>query len=535
MKKKNIFNVSSPIAYIIFFMICERMLGCSGSGIVIASMTLFGVLFTILMGSVMNTLGKMVLVRIKKGFFDGAKRVFGYCLIYALFAGGLGFAILSLFSAKLGRLFFGDSSPQMILVCLGIYFFVDAVVKTIRGYYLGCEASGIYIIALVLKNVSLVILGPIFIKLFAGVGQKAANLHKNDFLLNVYGSIGAVAAMCAADILMLFVLVIGLRGVLHSDEFSFNEVRTKDGYSSFLKSFLPFSFNLLKENLFPIVTIFMSICFYCRYAFANGETPVSVYSNVGVVGVPGIITVIFCFIFYKNFVDDYKKQIRVSFNKEAENKNSVSSLFITVLKNGCIMVVPAAITVMFYSKAISSFIYGCENPFAKTIMIWCGVVILFKGIDIGLAKSLEAVKRDNLVFIGRIVGFACALLLCILVGKSGIKPTTIAIALAVDIIIATLIHGYFAITGIRGHYNDVLATLVKVIIACVPMIIVELLTSIFLTKNIILLIISIVISYCLYLVGFMFLRGASQKDIVKMSGSLMFYPLSLLNSVLGIK
>lgn len=535
MNKKNIFNISSLISYIIFFVICERMLGCSGTGIVVASLSLYLVLFTILMGSVMNTLGKMVLARIRKGFFEGAKRVFGYCLIYALFAGAFGFVLLSLLSAKIGRLFMGDSSSQMILMCLGLFFFIDAIVRTIRGYYLGCEASGIYIVAVMVSNISLVIACPILIKVFADVGQKAANLHKNAFLLDVYGSVGAVAAMCVADILMLLVLVLGLKGVLHTDSFSFNEVRTKDGFATFLKSFLPSAFNSLKENLFPALTIFTAICFYCKFAFSNGETPVNVYENVGAVGVPGVITIICCFLFYKSFVDDYKKKIRLSFSKEAENRNSVSSLFITVLKNGCIMVVPTSITVMFYSKAISTFVFKCDNPFAKTIMLWCGVVVLFKGLDIGLAKSLEAVKRDNFVFIGRIVGYICSVLLFVAVGKAGAKVTTIAIALAIDVIIATLIHGYFAISGIRGHYNDVIATFIKVVIACIPLIIVELLTSVFLVKNIILLILSIVVSYCLYCVGFLFIRGAGQKDIVKMSGSLMFYPMSLFNSFLGIK
>lgn len=535
MNKKNIFNISGLIAYIVFFMICERMLGCPGTGIVVASLSLYYILFIILMGSVMNTLGKMVLARIRKGFFEGAKRVFGYCLIYALFAGAFGFGLLSLFSSQLGRLFIGDSSSQMILACLGLFFFIEAITKTIRGYYLGCEASAVYIVAVILKNIALIVLCPIFIKVFADVGQKAANLHKNEFLLNVYGSVGAVAAMCCADILMLLVLVIGLKSVLQSDGFSFNEVRTKDGFYSFLKSFLPLSFNLLKENIFPALTVFTSICFYARFAFSNGETPINVYSNIGAIGVPGVITIVCCFLFYKNFVDDYKKKIRVSFTKEAENRNSVSSLFITVLKNGCIMVIPTAITVMIYSKAISNFIFGCENNFAKAIMIWCGVVVLFKGIDIGFAKSLEAVKRDNYVLVGRIIGYICSILLFVLVGRGGIKITTIAIALVIDIVIATLIHGYFAVSGIKGHYNDVLATLIKVLIACVPMIIVELLTSVFLVKNIFLLIICIVVSYCLYCIGFLFIRGINQKDIVKMSGSFMFYPMSLFNSFLGIK
>lgn len=535
MNKRNILNISGLLSYIIFFIICERMIGCAGTGLMVVSFAMYAVLFIVLMGSVMTTLSKMVMARIRKGFFDNAKRVFGYCLIYTLFASLLGFCLLFAFPGKLGRLAYGDSSAEMIITCLGVLFLIDSFVRTIRGYYLGCDTSLIYIIAVIVKNVSLLVGCPILIKVFSGIGIKAANLHKNDFLINVYGAVGAALAVCVADVLMLLILIAGLRVVLHSDSFSFNEVRSKDGFSSFLKSFITPSFNVFKENIFPALTIFVALCFYCRLSFTNGETIENVYKNVGTIGVPGIITIIIIFLFFKDYVEEYRKRIRISFSKEAENRNAVVSSFNSVLMSGITIIFPASFTVIVFSSKIANLICGCDNDFSKGILIWGGIIILFKGIDIVFAKCLDAVRSDSVVFLGRIVGFICALLLLIVSGKTGSKISMVMTALTVDIIVATIIHGYFAFMRIGIYLNDIIAKLIKVAISVIGMIIVDLLLSKFLAKNFILLLLSIVIGYSVYLLIFVLLRGATQKEVNKLSGTLMYYPLTIFNNMLGAK
>lgn len=533
MNKKNILNVSGLLTYIIFFIICERMLGCAGSGIILLSISIYCILFIILLGSVMTTLSKMVMARIRKGFFDSAKRVFGYCLIYTLFASILGFVILVFFPAKLSRFFYGDSSIEMILTCLGILFLIDSFVRTIRGYYLGCETSIIYIIAVVVKNVSLLIGCPIFVNIFSGIGTKAANLHKNDFLIGVYGAVGGVVAICVADLLMLLILVAGLKVVLHSDSFSFNEVRTKDGFSAFLKSFITPSFNVFKENIFPAITIFVALCFYCRISFSNGESVNNVYANAGAIVVPGLVSIVFVFLLFKDYVEEYRKKIRISFSKEAENRNAVVSSFNSVFMSGMVLIFPAAFTIIVYAGNISQYIMGCDNSFSKGIMIWAGVIVLFKGIDIVFAKCLDAVRSDSVVFLGRIIGFVCALLLLIVASKSGAKISMVMTALTIDIIVASIIHGYFAFMRIGIYINDIIAKLIKVSACIIAMVIIDLILARFFAKNILFLIISIIVGYIVYLVPLVIIRGVTQKDISKLSGTLMFYPLSLLNSFFG--
>lgn len=533
MNVKNLMNIVGIIAEIVMLIICEHMLGCSGNGIVFISLIIYSFFFTIMMGSVKDTLTKMVSVRMHRGFFDNAKRIFCYCLIYTALASVVMCTLFVLMANRAGRLMLGDSSTEMIVAALGVFFVISAFSKTFQGYYLAFENSILYIVAVSVRCVALLVACPIMIKLFSSVGDKAASLHKNFFLVNVYGAIGVVAAMCIAELLLLIILIAGLKLVLHSDSFSFNEVRTKDGYKNFLKSFVVPAFNVLKENIFPLTTVLFTCCLFSRSSFRNNAPVQNVYTNIGAIGVPVICVIVVALLSFKEFADTYRKKLRSDYRKD--EKKAVNSRFNMFLKNGITIIVPVALSVIMYAEGIARFIFGCEFEAIKGIMIWSGIIIFLNGIDLIFSKSLDALGRDSLTFMGRLAGFVCAMIVILSAEKNGAKISYIMIALFIEILIAVIIHGFFALKDVSVRINDIIAKLIKVGISSLIMIVINLILSRFLAKNLILLLVCMLIGYASYLVSFVLIRGINQKEVQGMVGSLTFYPMSLLTNIIDLK
>ena len=80
-------NGFNMIITIIFWMIIGYFAGDCGMGIYITAYIIYGFLYMILMGSVMNTISKMVSVRCYRGLHENAKKVFNYGMLYSFLTG----------------------------------------------------------------------------------------------------------------------------------------------------------------------------------------------------------------------------------------------------------------------------------------------------------------------------------------------------------------------------------------------------------------------------------------------------------------
>ena len=112
------------------------------------------------MGSVKNTLAKMVAARIKRGFVDNARKTFSYTISYTVIISIFMFIIFATLSNSIMYLLFGNNIAGFVLTFFGIVFIVQSLFECIKGYYLGNGGNIFVIVADIVKNLVFIIGGP---------------------------------------------------------------------------------------------------------------------------------------------------------------------------------------------------------------------------------------------------------------------------------------------------------------------------------------------------------------------------------------
>lgn len=533
MNIKRLMKTITIFAYIVFFIICERIMDCAGSGLMGISLMIYSLFFLIFIGSIKDTLSKMVSIRRHRGFVDNAKRIFGYCICYCVLMSIIVFAVSFFLSGRFCDKLIGDRSVEAPLIILGVFFALEAFCATIRGYYIGCNGSVFLTASEGLKCVSLIVAAPLMIKYMGQIGEKAANLHKNPFLIDVYGSMGAAIALCISDVLMLALLLIGLKSALKNDSFSFNEVRSRDGFKSFARSYLPQALSWIEKNIFPTITIFLLVIFFFKYCKKQNFTPDVMYSSAGMLFAPAFAVFFFALTFFKNYIEANKKKIRVDYKKD--DHKSLTSDFNMLLKNAMVVAFPISFTVIGLSSKIPGCIFGCENEAAGKLVLQIGIMLLFACFDYLFAEVLGCMGRDMLAFAGRGIGFVCSLIMALSLSSKEFKLGFVITALLIGYGVSAVMCGAFVFRSLTLRVNDIVARLIKVGIASVVLILFDFIFSKVIPTNALVLIITFLLGYVIYLLLLMALKTFSSKDISGMSGSLLYYPISLLAGLFRIR
>lgn len=531
MNSKNLNKIIDIYAYIVMFIIVEKMLGTAGIGLLLTSLSLYYIVFTIMMGSVMKSLAKMVAVRRKRGFLDNAKRIFTYCLMYTAIVGVL-IALFFIFIAPgcFGKLFNSMILKELIPI-LGILFIVDSFNKSLKGYYLGCGAGLFLIIAQILKSVVLVVGVPFAIKFSMILGDKAVALHKQEFFIDYYGALGVILLITVANLISLLALAVGIKTVMRDDNYSFNEVRSKDGFKAFLRSFLPVSFKLLSNNLFPLLTVGTVIFIYIRSNFTNGLTDTVVYGNVGMLFAEICLVTFGCVVIFEDYIAGFGHRMRIDIKKD--DRKAVNATYNVMLKNTITILVPICVSVITFSKHICIFLTGSDE--AKGFAVLAGFMILLWGFDMFLSNALDAKGHDSVVFIGKLTGFLATLVYSCMSAKNGVQTKEVSIALIIYISLSILIHAFFVFRDYSVRFNDILARLVKVLIGSLILWIIDFIVAKFIAVNIVILIIGVLLGYLAYCVALVVMQTFNQKDIQSFKGMIMFYPLGILGSIMRIR
>ncbi|MCR5799544.1 MAG: hypothetical protein K6G69_05660 [Lachnospiraceae bacterium] len=529
MSIKTLIRISDTFAYIIFFIIIEKLLGEQGLGLFGTGFLTYLIIFILTMGGVKELLAKMVAVRRHRGFYDNAKRIFNYCLGYSAVIGLLIFAIFVALGSKMSVRLYKDGSLGMVFWAFGLFYLIDSFVRTFRGYHNGCQSTGFMTAGRLTKSLILIVAGRFVIGLFMSIGSKAANLHQNDFLIIVYGCMGAVLTMCVADIIYLIILVTGQRAI-HTENYSFNEVRSKDGFKSFLRSFIPGSLKLLKDNLFPVITAWVGVFIFCRSRFRGGASAADVYSQLGSFYIFCLSAVLVLAV-YKEYISGCRSKMRSDIKKD--DKKSLNSKFNNLLKNSFTIVFPISMSMIAFSKMIFTVTTG--NTDKASLMITGAFAVLLYGIDLGLITSLEVKGLDLNALLGRLSGFIAALLFILLMDKKGVEITTVTVAIMLDALVNFIIQSVFIMREYGFRLNDITARLIKVCISSAVLLLIDFLIARFVKSNVIVLIVGVIIGYAVYSVSLVLLRTLNGKDIESLKGTVLYYPLNLLAGLLRIR
>ena len=115
------------------------------------------------------------------------------------------------------------------------------------------------------------------------------------------------------------------------------------------------------------------------------------------------------------------------------------------------------------------------------------------------------------------------------------KISFVVTALLIGYGACAVLGGAFVVRFMQVRTNDIIARLVKVVIAATVLAVVDLIFVKLIPANAIVVIFALLVGYILYILVLIALKTFSAKDIEGLKGSLLYYPLTLLGNVLRIR
>ena len=209
--------------------------------------------------------------------------------------------------------------------------------------------------------------------------------------------------------------------------------------------------------------------------------------------------------------------------------------FTAFAKAGATIIIPGFITLLAFNKPLNKVIFDNNFDDISALFIVGAFVFLFASFDKVLCVGLEAVNMNLSVFLGNVIGFIVNLVYVLVVSKKGLTLTSAIFGILIYYLLCVIIHCVFALNDIKLKLNDFLAKLIKIAIAALPMLIIDLILARFVTMNYIIIIISAVVSYLIYAIVLTAIRGMNQKDVNSMQGSILYYLFNILASIFHIR
>lgn len=532
MNSKNFLNIANGLFSIAFFMILLFFTKDVGAGMFICAYLLYKVLYIIMMGSIRLTVAKMVSARRFRGFYEQAKSAFRYNLTYSIFVGLLCGICIFFFGDYLAKLVFGNILCGSILSILGIYFALHSVCDCICGYYIGCNNGSLVFIAELVFGILSSALCPVFIKLVSQYGNKVSSLLKNDVMVNCYGVIGASLALCAGAFVMLLVLIFGSRGNLTKGKHNLSEMKY-ESKKQFMNSFLSVAFSKLKDTAFPYVVLFLLVMVYVRTNFSGDMSMVDIYSTIGSFSSKAFILLYIQSSIYGEFVYYYRTKMKTDFKKD-EIKNFTSRVN-SLLKSSLILVFPLIFSVLAYAEPIAKTLFASPDEAGKTIVVITSFCMLFSGLDKAFIAILESAGYDMSVTIGKVVSLLATTFYSFFVSSKGITTVQLAYGLLIYYLVLCLVHGLFAFKNMNIRINDIVAKLISVVISTGLMFALDAILNRFLHMNLLILAISYLCGYVIYIIALIAIRGVNQKDIKYLKWTIMYYPMNFIGGLFGVR
>ena len=251
-----------------------------------------------------------------------------------------------------------------------------------------------------------------------------------------------------------------------------------------------------------------------------------------------ILVLVFAYYYLnKNIFDEYNviqyTKVRIDYKKE--DRKGVLSKYNAFAKSILVMVIPVFVTFIAFSGFICNKLFTFSVDSATKVATILSFVILLTILDGVFQTGLSAVNLDITTFLGNCIAFVFEVIFVLAISKKGFSITNIVTALLLFYLISTIFHGIFAVKNIGFKYNDLLAKFIKVLIAGLPMLIVDILLSKFFSANIILALVFMALGYLIFAIIFIIIRGMNQKDINNMQGSISYYIYSILGSVFHVR
>lgn len=534
MKTRFSMNGFNMIITIIFWMIIGYFAGDCGMGIYITAYIIYGFLYMILMGSVMNTISKMVSVRCYRGLHENAKKVFNYGMLYS-FLTGLFICILLLSCGNfLINALCGTTLPASVVKVFGVYFFVRALNNCLTGYYQGLGNVFTYNMSVFIKDILLIISAPFIVNIFYSYGEKVGKLVNNPLYAHVYGAMGAGILLCLTSIVTFLILILFFRRTIRNQNMEVNKsaVRGVDTSKSFLNNFLVLSFRILRSNLFPLTAVFALVILYINTSIKNGLAIESVFTNVGVIFGKLIVICLFPLCIFKEYVTKEKMKIHNDFIcEESKNMRIRSGYFI---KNSLFILLPITIMAITLAQPIVMIFFDGRMKLGVNMLRIGGVLILLGGMTMVLKSILTAIQKETDVLLYSLVSLVAAIVFAIVMFKKDTSISMLVYCFVLYYTIQVLLMSFAVYKQPRVILYEFKYRFIVMGIAGAIVAVAELILDYFLVMNVFLLILCVVIGYVLYLTTIFVLKGITKKDEQALRDSFIYLPIHFITQKLHL-
>lgn len=534
MKTRFSMNGFNVIINIIFWMMIAHFAKDSGMGIFFTAYILYGFLYMILMGSILNTISKMVSVRCYRGLHENAKKVFQYGLMYSFIMGLCVCAAFMIFGDLLTKLLCGSTLPTSILKILGVYFFLQSVSKCLIGFYQGIGNVLTYNITTLLKDFLLVISAPFIINLFYGYGEKVGALTNNSLYGPAYGAMGAAVLLCMVSLITLIMLILFFGRTIHNSNTSVSKssLRGIDDSKSFFNNFIAISFRVLRNNLFPTTAFFVVLVLYMNIALKNGMNYNTLFTNIGIVFGKLVVVCMIPVCLFREYVSKEKMKIHNDYNhEETKNVRIRSGYFI---KNSLFILLPITTIAITLAKPIVMIFFGGHMKLGVSMLQIGGVMILLSGMTMVLKAILTAIQKETVILLYSLVAFVFTIVFAIVVFGKNTSISMLVYSFVFYYAVSLILFAFAVYTQPRVILKDFKYRFIIMGIATALVAGVELLLDYLLVMNILWLILSVLIGYTIYIALMFILKGITKRDEQALKDSFLYLPIHFISSKLHL-
>ena len=298
MNSKISLNTIMKLINIIFLIVLENILLDSGMGIFGVSLAVYYVLYTLFFASLQTGIAKMVSIRNNKGINGKSKHIVKPAILYVFVVGVLinvlGFGLLEVICVKL----LGMSCLVPVIQILWLILLFTGLADVLCGYHNGNGNAIVANVGNLLKCILPIGFSFFIIRWFSDYGNKVSDLLKNVIIKDAYAAMGIATVYLSSSIIVFVVTILfTIKSRVHNrtEKSMYNMDVRRTGASGFFKV----NVKLMLQNIFPVLSVFITILFYINGIKKAGLIIEDAYTNLGILFTKLFLPFVFIMIIFR--------------------------------------------------------------------------------------------------------------------------------------------------------------------------------------------------------------------------------------------
>jgi len=519
-------KIGHRITLLVFWMILGYLAGDKGMGFYFSAFVIFNLLFSVLLGGIRDIMDGMSRKRKSERFHDDAKVIFRWGMLISLAVGAISAVAFWFFGSKIMSSLYGYILPYSILGVFGVYFLLYAVSECMTGYYMSHGNTLLYIIIEVINSIVLLVGAPIVIKKMYVYGSSVGALLKEPLYSNINAAIGAVLVQCLAAVVSIILVFIGLLLELRNsiDDFESRKLGNADQKYRLLEKIGDSALT----RIFPILAITTMSIIFIKAGYDLSANTGELFSSVGVFAGKYLIVIGFPFIFFVEFINERKRDLKGEYGDTEKARKSIVGYLI---KNTLYIMMPICATVIVLAKPIVMIFFGGKMALGTTLVRMGGIVILLASISYTCKVVLGQVANILYALISELAGFVALLVFLLPSVSSGLNINLLIYSLIIFYVVEAVVSSILVFRFVDFSLIDLGIKAIKVLIGTIVLVIIEAMLDKMLVMNVIFLLLTLLISFVAYYFILAMIGGISKSDIKSLNGSLAYYPTSIIGGI----